>query len=231
MLNVSSHYRMTRQHLILTILFLTDIGQLFGQDTTIYSQENASMFSNNYTFIRKNKSDSFGTFIQYSGTDDMQQWYGQGVFTETNKNYSLTFDTTNNYNRIETVSSKGQSDTLYIKWFDWRGDQQEQFSIRFMDTANNNIIYDADILSGFVKIPKSELTSNSLSLYAFGGNKNVFNFSIADSIDEINIFVSDLLFMHTFDKKKETLKKNGKGFTTIGMWTQEKPTQFVIRQK
>lgn len=33
--------------------------------------------------------------------------------------------------------------------------------------------------------------------------------------------------MHAFDKKTEILKKNAKGFTTIGMFTKEKSTQFV----
>ena len=222
---------MTRLYIILTILFLTVIGQALGQDTTIYRQANASMFSNNYSFIKKNKSDNSGTFKQYSGTDDMQQWYGEGVFTETNKKYFLTFDTTKNHNRIETASSTGHSDTLYIKWFDWNGEQQEWFSIRFADTNKNKNTYRADFLTGFVKIPKNDLTNKHLSLYAFGSNRNIFDFLVADNVDEINIFVNDLVIMHTFDKKKETLKKNGKGFTTIGMWTKEKPTQFVLRQK
>lgn len=203
------------------------IGQLFAQDTTIYRQANASMFSNNYTFIKKNKSDKFGTFIQYSGTDDMQYWYGEGVFTETNQKYFLTFDTTNNYNRIETVSSTGHSDTLYIKWFDWRGEQQEWFSIRFQDTINHNDIYQSDFIIGFVKIPKNELTNKHLALYPFGGNRNIFDFYVSDKINEINIFVNDQMRMHTFDKKTEILKKNAKGFTTIGMFTKEKLTQFV----
>ena len=73
------------------------------------------MFSNNYTFIKKNKTDNFGTFIQYSATDDFQCWHGKGVFNETRKKYYLTFDTTYNHNRIETVSSTKHSDTLYIK--------------------------------------------------------------------------------------------------------------------
>jgi hypothetical protein len=226
-----SHYRMTRSYIILTILLLAVIGQLFGQDTTIYSQENASMFSNYYTFIKKNKSDNFGTFMQYSETDDMQHWYGQGVFTETNKKYSLTFDTTNNHNRIETISSTGHSDTLYVKWFDWSGEQQEWFGIRLTDTIKNKNIYRADFLTGSLKIPKKDLTSKNLSLYTFGSNRDIFDFWVADNIDEINIFVNDSVVMHAFDKKKETLKKNGKGFTTAGLWTKENPTQFVIRQK
>lgn len=218
---------MNHLYIIFTILFLTVYGQLFAQDTTIYRQANASMFSNNYTFIKKNKSDKFGTFIQYSGTDDMQYWYGEGVFTETNQKYFLTFDTTHNHNRIETVASTGKSDTLYIKWFDWRGEQQEWFSIRFQDTINNKNIYHADFLTGIVKIPKNELTSKHLSLYPFGGNRNIFDFYVSDSIDEINIFVNDRMRMHTFDKKTEILKKNAKGFTTIGMFTKEKSTQFI----
>lgn len=82
-------------------------------------------------------------------------------------------------------------------------------------------------LIGFVKIPKNELTSNHLSLYPFGGNRNNFDFSVSDSTDEINIFANDQIRMHTFDKKTETLKKNAKGFTTIGMFIKEKSTQFV----
>ncbi|MBK7442560.1 MAG: hypothetical protein IPI65_13705 [Bacteroidetes bacterium] len=220
---------MNRLYIIFTIVFMAVFGQLFAQDTTIYRQANASMFSNNYTFIKKNQSDKFGTFIQYSGTDDMQYWYGEGVFTETNQKYFLTFDTTNNHNRIETVASTGHSDTLYIKWFDWRGVQQEWFSIRFQDTISNKNIYHADFLIGFVKIPKNELTSKHLSLYPFGGNRNIFDFYVSDSIDEINIFVNDQMRMHTFDKKTEILKKNAKGFTTIGMFTKEKLTQFVLQ--
>lgn len=189
------------------------------------------MFSNNYTFIKKNKSDNFGTFIQHSRTDDMQQWYGQGIFTETNNKYFLTFDTTNNHNRIETISPTGHSDTLYIKWFDLIGEQQEWFSIRFADTTKNKNIYRADYLTGLVKIPKKDFTDKDLSLYAFGGNRSIFDFLVADNIDEINIFVNDSVFTHTYDKKKETLKKNGKGFTTIGMWTKGKPTQFLIHQE
>lgn len=132
---------MNRIYIIFTILFISAFGQLFAQDTTIYRQANASLFSNNYTFIKKSKSDKFGTFIQCSRTDDMQYWYGEGKFTETNKKYFLTFDTTNYYNRIETIASTSHSDTLYIKWFDWRGEQQEWFSIRFQDTINNKNIY------------------------------------------------------------------------------------------
>ncbi len=150
---------MNRLNIIYTLLLTAAVGQLFAQDTTVYRQANASMFSNNYTFIKKNKSDKFGTFIQYSSTDDMQYWYGEGVFTETNQIYFLTFDTTDNHNRIETVASTGHSDTLYIKWFDWRGEQQEWFSIRFQDTINNKNIYHADFLTGIAKIPKNELTS------------------------------------------------------------------------
>lgn len=218
---------MTREYIILTILFLTVFGYLFGQDTSTYRQANGSMFSNNYTFIKKNKSDNFGTFIQYSETDDMQYWYGQGVFTETNKKYFLTFDTTNNHNRIETVSSTEHSDTLYIKWLDWRCEQQEWFSIRFADTIKNTKIYRSDFLTGFVKIPKTDLKDKKLSLYAFGSGRNIFDFIIPDNIDEINLFVNDTVVMHTFDNTKITLKKNKRGFTTIGMWTKEKSAQFT----
>ncbi|WP_041264010.1 hypothetical protein [Bernardetia litoralis] len=189
------------------------------------------MFSNNYTFIKKDKADNSGVFQQYSGTDDMQHWFGSGTFTETKRKIFLTFDTTNNQNRIETVSSTNHSDTLYIKWFDWRGEQQEWFSIQFADTTKTKDTYRANFLMGFVKIPKEDLTNKNLLLYAFGSNRNIFNFSVAENIDEINLFVNDPILMHTFDKTTETLKKNKKGFTTVGMWTNGKQTQFTVRQK
>ena len=221
---------MTKAYILFTILFLT-FGQLFGQDTTIYKQANASMFSNNYTFIKKNKSDNAGAFIQYVRTDDGQYWYGQGVFIETKQKIFLTFDTTNNHNRIETVSNSVHADTLYIKWFDWWGNQQEWFSIRFADTTKDKHIYRAGVLTGFVKIPRKDLTSKNLSLYPFRSDRNIFNFYVPDSVNEVNLFANVPVLMHTFDKTKEILKKNKKGFITIGLWTKEKRTQFVIRQE
>lgn len=209
---------------------MTVIGELFSQDTTIYSQANARLFSNYYTFIKKNKSDKSGTFTQYSGTDDLQYWYGEGVFIETKQKIYLTFDTANNRNRIETVSNTGHSDTLYINWFDWWGEQKEWFSIRFVDTIKNKKTYTADFMTGYIKIPKTDLIDKKLSL-VFRGGENTFDFITADNIDEINLFVNDIRIMHTFDKSTVKLKKNRTGFTTTGMWTEEKPTQFVIRNK
>jgi hypothetical protein len=216
---------------LLTILFLTVATHLFGQDTTIYEQANASMFSNNYTFIKKTKSDTFGTFMQYSRTDDMQNWYGHGVFTESHKKYFLIFDTTNNHNRMETVLSTGHSDTLNIKWFDWSGEQQEWFSIQLADTTRNNIRYQANFLNGSVKIPKKQVVDKHLTLIALGSNRRIFEFWVTEKIDEIYIFANDPVLMHTFTKTQETLKKNEMGFTTIGMWTKGKTVQFIKRPK
>src|SRR5574343_424240 len=186
---------MTGRNIISIVVFLTFIGPLFGQDKTIYRQENARMFFNHYKFVKKNKSDKFGYFIQYCGTDDNQNWYGLGIFTETNKKYFLTFDITNTDSRIEVDSSTGHSDTLYIKWFDWVGEQQKSFSVRSADTIINKSIYYSDLITGFVKVPKKDLTNKSLSLYVMRTNRKVYDFLVTDNIDEINIFVEDKVFL------------------------------------
>lgn len=189
------------------------------------------MFSNEYIFIRKNNIDNFGIFIQHSSTDDSQYWYGHGSFTETNKKIVLTFDTTSNHNRVKLIPSAGHSDTLCIKRFDWWGDQQTWFNVWIEDITKSKKKYDVDYRSGVVKIPKEKLTSINLSLCAFSSNRSIFDLFVTDNIRGLDIFVNDPLFMHTFDKGKEKLKKNAKGFTTVGMWTKEKPTQFGILKK
>jgi hypothetical protein len=221
---------MTKKYIILIILCLITIEQLFGQDTTIYTQENAVLFGNSYKFIKKNKSSSSGFFIQSSSTDDGQLWYGQGKFTETKEKIFLTFDTTDNFNRIETTYSTKHIDTLYIKWFDWKGYQETWFSMKFADTTQNNKIYRADLLEGFVKIPKQDLIGKQLLLYDTFDSK-IFSFLLPENVNEIKIFANNLARTHSFNKKKEVLKKNKKGFITIGMWTEEKPTQFIIWRK
>lgn len=221
---------MTKTYIILIILCLTSFRQAFGQDTTVYSQENASMFGNYYRFVKQHKSSTSGTFIQNCRTDDLQLWYGQGKFTETKNKIFLTFDTTNNFNRIEPLYSTEHSDTLCIKYFDLLGYQETWFSIQFADTTSNKNVYHADMIQGFVKIPKKGLTSKHLVLY------NVFNskiivFTIPENTNEIHVFANDLANTHSFNKKKEILKKNKRGFITVGMWTEEKPTQFIIRKR
>jgi hypothetical protein len=215
--------------LIPIVLFWASLETVSAQDTTIYRQANADMFSNTYKFIKQNKSDNNGIFIQRSGTDDMQHWYGEGTFTETKNFFFLKFDTLKFHNRIETALNAAHSDTLYIKWFNWSGMDECWFSVRPTDTTLN-IVYSSDLLAGFVMIPKKELSTKELTLYAYSSDRKVISFSVPDNVDEINIYANDTETMHTFNKTKENLKKNKKGFRTIGMWTEGEATQFIIRQ-
>ncbi|MBI1307744.1 MAG: hypothetical protein GC181_14165 [Bacteroidetes bacterium] len=213
----------------MTILFLT-VGQLFGQDTTTYRQANASMFSNNYTFIKQNKSDNSGTFNQRTRTDDGQYWYGQGTFEENKQKIYLTFDTTECNPRIETKKNENHRDTLYIRWFDWWGNRQEWFTVRFTDTTSNKS-YHADWQTSFIKIPMTELKNKKLSLYGFSSTRKVVDLEVPIGVNEVNIFANDSLVIHTYNKSNEELSKRKNGFITVGMWTKGKRTLFLKREK
>lgn len=66
-----------------------------AQDSSIYSQKDAAMFSNKYIFF------SDGDFKHYYTTDDGQLWYGQGEYFDKGKYRTLYFrdadSTMNNY--------------------------------------------------------------------------------------------------------------------------------------
>ena len=218
---------MTRANIILAMFILVTTGNLLGQDTTFYTQANASLFSNKYTLVKQNKKDHSGTFQQKCITDDMQYWVGKGEFAETKLKIYLTFDSISFHNHIETVTTTEQIDTIYIKWCDWGGAQQLMFNIKMADTVMSKNIYSSDYLTGIVKIPKRELLSNHLLLFNFAGNKQIFDFIIKDNIAQITIIANDEAVMHILDKEEEILKKNRKGVTTICMWTNGKRNLFV----
>ncbi len=210
---------------LLLLIFTILSGHLFCQDTTHYRQENALMFHNNYSFIRTNKSDNFGTFYQSSGSDDMQRWRGHGVFKESWNKIVLTFDTTQLINKLISSTDTSHKDILYIKWFTHYGEQQEYFSIRFADTLKNNIIFSTDFKGYILKIPKSELTDDSLTLHLF--SLKLFEFIVEENTNEITLIANTQFDPKSFDKITEILGKNRKGFTTESMFTNEKQTQFI----
>ncbi|MGO8055567.1 hypothetical protein, partial [Rhizobium leguminosarum] len=97
---------MIHRHLILLVVSLFFVfGKLKAQDTIRYKQINASLFSNDYIFIKKNRFDKNGSFYRRSATDDGLFWFGEGVFSETNKKIILTYDTSKNKNRVESFSN------------------------------------------------------------------------------------------------------------------------------
>ncbi|MCW3084855.1 MAG: hypothetical protein JWP12_2221 [Bacteroidetes bacterium] len=216
-----------RIQIISIMPLLIIFGKMFGQDTARYSQENASLFSNVYTFVKDKKTDVAGIFYQEGFTDDGQTWYGKGTFRETKNKFYLDFDTTGCHNRIIAAGATKKPDTLYIKWCNWCGQQQIVYNIRYTD-ATNKTIYDADWQTGIVKIPLADLKDRKLSLYPFGGNRKLTDFVIPAGTEKITIFANDTE-MHTYGGKTEILKRKGNGFVTVGMWTNGKRTKFVKR--
>jgi len=80
------------------ILFTTMILSMISfiskaQDSNVFMQRDASMFSNHYEFY------SNGTFKHFYSTDDFQVWYGAGNYFDNGKYRTLYFkeaDTTMN---------------------------------------------------------------------------------------------------------------------------------------
>ncbi|UII24259.1 hypothetical protein [Fulvivirga ligni] len=57
-----------------------------AQDSTVYYQENAISFNNEYIFYSDN------TFKHYYYTDDGQVWYGKGAYFDRRKSRILKFE-------------------------------------------------------------------------------------------------------------------------------------------
>jgi hypothetical protein len=74
--------------IILSILSVFLAARCFAQTET-YCQSDASFFSNCYTFNRADK-----TFTHEIASDDGQIWWGQGSYTETNKQINLVYAAT-----------------------------------------------------------------------------------------------------------------------------------------
>ncbi len=222
---------MKRIHFILAFIGTIFIGLTYGQDTIEYRQKNAALFSNNYTFYRLNKTDKNGIFKQTTFTDDGQSWFGQGIFKEKRRCIVLTFDTTKFNHRVEFKTKENNKDILNIKWFDWWGEPQEFFNIKYKDTTSNNKIYQTNWVKGYVEIPLTELQDKNLSLYVFNSNRKILDFKVPEGINEISIFANDTMRIHTHNKTKEKLRKRKNGFITLGMWTKGKKTLFVKREK
>lgn len=77
--------------LILTLSLICTLSK--AQDSTIYSQKDAILFSNKYIFY------SDGTFKHFHATDDGQVWYGHGEYFDKDQYRTLYFrgaDTTMN---------------------------------------------------------------------------------------------------------------------------------------
>lgn len=204
----------------------------FAQDTIVYRQANASLFSNNYYLIKTNPNDKQGIFYRFLVTDDLHYRYGEGIFKENNRIISLRYDTTKCTNRIEYISYPVQSDTVSIQWNDCWGDHLSFFTIRAIDSSNNIKKYESYLDT--LKIPKTELINKRLSLHRFATAKSkLADFDMRNDADEIIIYARDTIMSSTFDTTKEKLKKNKYGFKAKGEFLAKKrknqKTQFVTQ--
>jgi hypothetical protein len=222
---------MSRTQFILTLIGAIICGRVYAQDTLVYRQTNADLFSNKYTFIKTNKTDKNGKFIQTTATDDGQFWIGHGTFQEKNQKIILTFDTTELIPKIEFDTTESNKDFLTIKWFDWWGEPQDFFNVKYTDTTKYKETYLSNWTKGFLEIPLTELKDNGLSLYFSSGNRKILDFQVIDGINQINIFANDTIRIHIHRKSNEKLKKRKNGFKTIGMWTKGKKTLFVRQEE
>lgn len=66
-------------------LFALSTQIVYGQDSLIVYQKDASLFSNIYIFY------SNGTFKHFYQTDDLQTWYGRGNFSDIKNERVLKF--------------------------------------------------------------------------------------------------------------------------------------------
>ena len=222
---------MKRTQFILAFIGTILLGWTYGQDTIEYRQKNAALFSNNYTFYKLNTTDRKGTFKQTTFTDDGQSWFGQGTFKEKRRSIVLNFDTTKFNHRVEFKMKENNKDILIIKWFDWWGEPQEFFNIKYKDTTSNKKIYQLNWVKEYVEIPLTELQDKNLSLYVFNSNRKILDFIVPDKVNEIVIFANDTMRIHTYNKTKQKLRKRKNGFMTVGMWTKGKKTLFVKREE
>lgn len=196
--------------------------QLKAQDTTRYCQENGVLFSNCYEFVRTDKTKKFGTFTQRTATNDGQVFYGWGSFVETKTTFLLTYSKINTYPEVKTANARSYSDTLCIQWFS-RDNVQEFFTVKYQDSTHTQT-YKSDWEKAMVKIAKEELKDTKLELYQ--GSKKILDFTVNSSrTDFIMIYAEDphTLYIH---KDKETLTKTNSGFTTKGVRTKEKKSNF-----
>lgn len=206
-------------------------GQVNGQDTVIYYQRNAVLFSNSYTFIKEKKTDNKGIFRQITFSDDGQYWVGQGTFKENLCNIFLTFDTSNIKPRIEYKINEINKENLIVRWFDFFGEEQAFFSIKYTDKQLSNYCYNTKFANTFIEIPLSELKDNKLSLFFFNSDSKIIDFEVTKGNNEINIYANDKRGMHFYDKVKEKLRKRKNGFITIGMWTKGKKALFLKQEE
>lgn len=215
--------------LVLLFSSIMIFDQVFGQDTVVYEQANASMFSNSYTFIRKNKTDKYGDFFQISFADVGESFIGVGTFKESKRKIHLVFDTTELEPKINYLLNENDENVLTVKWYNWVGIPMNYFSVKYTDTTINKDIYHSNWNTGILQIPFADLKDSMLTLYKVAGRTKILDFKVPNGINQIEIFAYDILRLQRLKKTNEVLKKRKKGFKTVGMWSYRKKKTLFVR--
>lgn len=133
----------------LPVLFLLIGFQLFAQDTLIFSQKDASLFSNKYYLYPNTK-----TFEHKFKTDDGQIWYGKGTYEIAKGKVYLSFGDSDKEikkdDRItKTYDRSNKTDTLTIKFID-KSQVHNSGHVKFGEKY-----FYSDFDEGIIKIPKT----------------------------------------------------------------------------
>ena len=200
---------------------------LYSQDTAVFWQENGDLFSDSYTFYRKNSTDKVGFFKHVIFTDDVQTWYGKGEFIERKGKYKLYyqqhFDTLTV--KISVDSSKKSDSILFINnsptWF--------PCCFYFPKYPEEAFFYFVDIEQGSSFISKKDLLRDTFWL---SNNSSLFiNIPNTDRLISIYIeYYPQPYRCHLLTPKKvEKLRKNKKGFKVKALFSGKRREQFVSR--
>ncbi|KGO85545.1 hypothetical protein Q765_15130 [Flavobacterium rivuli WB 3.3-2 = DSM 21788] len=197
-----------------------------AQDTLIYSQKDASMFSNYYYLYPKTK-----TFEHKFSTDDMQIWYGYGTFTIKGNKIAFVFGESydrHTQKRINQIYDTAKtSDTLQITFKD-SASSPAFATLRYKDT-----FYYSDIESGNITIPKKifeEDPNPSIAIYGF----NKLELNNLAHLKEVEITMHDFFIRYHYESNftRELIYKGNKLKSKDFYSTSRKRrVQFLLEKK
>jgi hypothetical protein len=218
--------------ILFVICFLLPFS-LLGQDTALYCQQNASMFSDCYTFYKASPTDKCGSFEHIAYTDDGQVWFGKGTFVEHRSRFSLKYappviDTLAVFISID--SSKTSDSVLVIN----KSSRTPYYSPSYVvyynsDILDSNLVVYAHIWDDSTFLHKRRFFNN---LFWIHNNKNqpftlpVTNKQVIVIIEQVPKNPSRVKSFST----AEVLRKNKKGFKVRALFSNKRKEQFTLHK-
>lgn len=197
---------------------------LLGQDTVVYCQKSAFMFSDCYTFYKEDVGDKNGNFIHEISTDDGQTWFGKGSFLERKKKFVLKYNP--HYDTLSVnivIDSAVVSDSvLFID------KSLAQFSCYSYSPKKpeDAFFYYFDIYSNPTYKLKKEFSQEKF--WIDHRNNQSFKIPKTDRLIIVSIKYNPSYLVHFLSpKKKERLKKSKNGFKVKAMWSNKRKELFI----